>query len=231
MKSGGLISSLLAKTVTNPASSGRRAAQMDMSATVPEEALAMDRDEILRGCAHELFSIKGLGVPLSEIARIAGVGVATLYRRYRDKDVLILDVYRRHILDRGDFAVAANSYTHPWEGIEHFLRVTSAQLAADRGMRELILGGYVGSAGWARGSTPEELLAALSEMEIKLTEQLELLVERALAVGVVRDDFRHTDLLLMMAMVHSAVPVDAPDRAELSHRALQLLIEGMRPAA
>lgn len=185
----------------------------------------------MRGSAHELFSIRGLGVPLSEIARVAGVGVATLYRRYSDKDVLILEVYRRHLEDRVRLAVEANRLPSPWEGIEYFLHETSSQLEGDRGMRELILGGYVGSAGWARGSAHQELLAALDVTEANIAPELEALVERARSAGVVRNDFQPTDLMLMTAMVHTAVPIGAPQRMELSQRALQLLIEGIRAPA
>ena len=187
------------------------------------------RDEHLRQMAHGLFSQNGLGVPLSEIAKAAGVGVATLYRRYRDKDVLILDVYREHMADGEQFALTANGYDNPWEGIEYFLRRSIDQLMLDRGMRELVLGGYIGGAGWARSSTHDELITALDAMELGVTSQLELLVTRAKGAKVVRPDFQHTDLRLMTAMAHAALPVDATGKSEMSRRALQLLIEGIRP--
>jgi AcrR family transcriptional regulator len=213
--------------------SGRRAAAPDGNGVDARDAarsLELDRDVVLRGSAQELFCIKGLGVPLAEIARVAGVGVATLYRRYRDKDILILDVYREPIHEQVRLAVAANQCPDPWEGIGYFLGKTSERLLADRGMRELILGGYLGSAGWARGSTSGELLAALDAMDMQMAQQLRALVERAKEAGAVREDFRHSDLMLMTAMIHSAVPHGgAPGGAESCQRALVLLTEGIRP--
>lgn len=194
-------------------------------------ATAAAREEKLRSDAHRLFAAQGLGVPLSEIAKAVGVGVASLYRRYKDKDILILDVYRGPMAEGQRFATAANRIADPWQGIEQFLRQSTAQLQADLGMRDLVLGGYLGGAGWARGSTHEELIAALDVMEAGVTAQLEKLVARALAAKVVRADFQHTDLLLISAMAQAALPVDARGAAEVGRRALELLIEGIRPAA
>jgi len=182
-----------------------------------------------RAAAHELFARQGLGVPLADVAKAAGLGVATLYRRYRDKDILILDVYREHMGVPEGLARTANDYGDPWEGIKYFLLSSTEHLMQDRGMRELVLGGYIGGAGWARTSTHEELLAALDDMEGKVTVQLEILVDRARANRSVRADFRPTDLLLMTAMAHAASPTKATDDPVTSRRALQLLMEGIRP--
>ncbi|MGO4384906.1 TetR/AcrR family transcriptional regulator [Specibacter sp. RAF43] len=207
-----------------------KAASGDASGTViPAREPRSTREEHLRRTAHDLFSKAGLGVPLAEIAKAAGMGVATLYRRYRDKDILILDVYREHMADGERFALTANSFDNPWEGIEYFLRSSTDQLMSDRGMRELVLGGYIGGAGWARSSTHEELIRALDAMEVTVTSQLEVLVRRAKAAKVVRPDFRHTDLRLMTAMAHAVLPVGATGKTEMGRRALQLLIEGIRP--
>lgn len=193
--------------------------------------IASTRDEQLRRTAHDLFAKNGLGVPLADVAKAAGVGVATLYRRYKDKDILILDVYRQHMTAGERFAITANGYAEPWAGIEYFLRRSTSQLLQDRGMRELVLGGYIGGAGWARGSTHEELIAALDQMEAKVTAQLEVLVANAKAAKAVRADFEHTDLLLISAMAQAALPVDHRGASAVGQRALQLLIEGIRPPA
>lgn len=195
------------------------------SAVVPNNP----RDELLRSTAHELFAKNGLGVPLADVAKAAGVGVATVYRRYKDKDILILDAYSEHMADGERFAITANSYANPWEGIEYFLRRSAVQLMDDRGMRELVLGGYIGGAGWARSSTHEELFSALAAMSAKVTSQLEVLVAKAKAAKVVRADFEHHDLLLIMAMAQTALPFDQDGTVAVSQRALQLLIEGIRP--
>src|SRR5436189_117562 len=47
-----------------------------------------NRQRILQA-AREVFAERGLGVTLDEIARHAGVGVGTVYRRFADKEALI----------------------------------------------------------------------------------------------------------------------------------------------
>lgn len=180
--------------------------------------------------AHALFSSSGLSVPLAEVAKAAGVGVATLYRRYKDKDALILEVYREHLVFAENLSVEANEYANAWEGLVYFLRRTTEQFTVDRGMRELILGGYVGGVGWARRSTHDELVEALKLLEQRVTAQLDLLVARAKEQGSVRRDFEPTDVLLMSAMAHAAAPVKESGWPVMERRALQLLIEGIRPA-
>ncbi len=206
----------------------------DSAAEATAEAAAVEsvtaRLEHLRQEAHELFAKDGLGVPLADIAKAAGVGVATLYRRYRDKDLLILEVYREH-LDYGEkLSIDANGHEDPWEGLVYFLTKSTEQFLNDRGMRELILGGYVGGAGWARGSSHQELHEALDSLQHRITHQLEFLVARAKEQQVVRDDFEPTDMLLMSAMAHVAAPVKESGWPVSAQRALTLLLEGIRPS-
>lgn len=50
-----------------------------------------NRDALLRA-ARELLVERGLDVPLDAVARHAGVGPATLYRRFADRDALLREV-------------------------------------------------------------------------------------------------------------------------------------------
>src|SRR3712207_6085981 len=59
---------------------------------VQEKSLRRDaRDNVakLRSAALQVFSAKGLGAPLEEIARAAGVSVGTLYNRFHTREDLI----------------------------------------------------------------------------------------------------------------------------------------------
>ena len=67
-----------------------------------------NRQRILNA-AGELFAAKGLSVGLDEIARHAGVGVATAYRRYPDKEQLIRELFEErlgHLVARAEQALA-----------------------------------------------------------------------------------------------------------------------------
>ncbi|MFC8303332.1 TetR/AcrR family transcriptional regulator [Specibacter sp. NPDC057265] len=196
---------------------------------VSEPAGARERQ--VHVAALGLFATQGLGAPLADIAKAAGVGVATLYRRYRDKDILILEVYRGQLDVMEKLAVQANDFPDAWSGLVHFLRRTTEHFAADRGLRELILGGYVGGVGWARRSTHKELIEALDLLERRVIAALEVLVTRAKEQGTVRSDFDATDVLLMSAMAHAPAPVKESGWPVRDKRALTLLLEGIRPPA
>src|SRR4051794_29077547 len=72
----------------------------------PETPLRADarrnRDQII-AAARVIFVEQGADVPMEEIARTAGVGVGTLYRRFPDRDALIravaVDNFDRVLID------------------------------------------------------------------------------------------------------------------------------------
>lgn len=203
----------------------------DSSAAEQKDAEASaNRSEHLRQKAHELFATKGLDVPLADIAKAAGVGVATLYRQYRNKDVLILEVYRERLAYARKYSVEANEHPNAWDGLIFFLTRDAEQFMSDRGMRELVLGAYVGALGWSRGSSHKELIEALDAFQRQIGMQLKALVARAKAQKVVREDFEAMDVLLMSAMASAATAVNESGWPVSGQRALQLLIEGIRPS-
>lgn len=51
-----------------------------------------NREQIL-GAAYKIFVEKGLSIPISEIAREAGVGIGTIYRHFPNKEALLDAVY------------------------------------------------------------------------------------------------------------------------------------------
>ena len=50
---------------------------------------ARDNRELILDAARRAFAAEGLDVPMREIARRAGVGPATLYRRFPTKEMLV----------------------------------------------------------------------------------------------------------------------------------------------
>ena len=69
-----------------------------------------NRQRILAAAA-EVFTERGLDATLDEVARAAGVGVGTVYRRFPDKESLIEELFR----DRVDAMVklAEEALTEP----------------------------------------------------------------------------------------------------------------------
>ncbi len=59
---------------------------------------ARNRERILEA-ARKLMAEQGADTEMTDIAREAGVGVGTLYRRFPDKDALITELVREKFLD------------------------------------------------------------------------------------------------------------------------------------
>ena len=66
----------------------------------------LNRQRIL-AAAGELFAERGLAVTLDDIARHAGVGVGTVYRRYPDKELLIDALFEERLTALCEAAEAA----------------------------------------------------------------------------------------------------------------------------
>jgi AcrR family transcriptional regulator len=94
-----------------------------------------NRDAIV-AAARQLFCDQGLEAPLDEIARRAGVGIATLYRRFPSRvellDAVLADTLQAHI----EVAEQALAMDDPWEGFAFYLEETCRLQASDRGQND-----------------------------------------------------------------------------------------------
>src|SRR5881398_821309 len=97
-----------------------------------------NRQRILQA-AREVFAERGLGVTLDEIARWAGVGVGTVYRRFADKESLIDALFEDGIGEVVALAEDALDYEDSWAGFVHWFEGFVAMQAQDRGLKEVLL--------------------------------------------------------------------------------------------
>src|ERR1051325_5777449 len=70
--------------------------------------------------AGERFAQRGLGVTLDDIARHAGVGVGTVYRRFADKELLIDALFEQRLEAMRATAERALAEPDPWNGLVLF---------------------------------------------------------------------------------------------------------------
>jgi AcrR family transcriptional regulator len=113
--------------------------------------------------ATALYAQRGLGTTLADVASQAGVGIATVYRRFATKDELIYEVYADRFRAGEELARKAAAESDAWRGFVQFLEESIEILANDRGLRELTFGGYTRSLGWARGTAPDRPARLLSD--------------------------------------------------------------------
>jgi AcrR family transcriptional regulator len=83
--------------------------------------------------ARQAFAELGLDVPMEDIARRAGVGVGTLYRRYPSRADLIAAAFETKMTAYADTARQALADPDPWRGFCDFVERICAMQAGDRG--------------------------------------------------------------------------------------------------
>lgn len=176
-----------------------------------------NRDQLLES-ARTLFSRHGVDVPMEEIARHAGVGVGTLYRRFADRDELIrqlaVDTLGRLLADA---EAAERTATDGWRTLSGFLRGSVHLRLIVR------LGMFSPRAAQVLKETPE-----FAELRRGMLAILERLVSRAQEEGAMRRDVGAGDVTALLAMVLHVPPAVAPERAALVFdRCLAVLLDGL----
>jgi len=105
----------------------------------PARRDAVENRARIVSAAQQVFAEAGTTAGIDDIARAAGVGLATVYRHFPTKDHLIraaLDGFYRHLLEISDEAIAAP----PADGIEKFLVTVGHEIAAQRGLASHLWG-------------------------------------------------------------------------------------------
>jgi AcrR family transcriptional regulator len=159
----------------------------------------------LVAAARSVFGELGLDAPLDLIARRAGVGNATLYRRFPARQELVTAVFIDQMQDYADAADRALAEPDAWTGFRSYVLQVLAMQAADRGLADLLSSNF--------DDNPCAAAGDLESLRASAYDSLEKLVARAQEAGALRADFVPQDLaLLLMAnagLVHrtcSAAP-------------------------
>jgi AcrR family transcriptional regulator len=175
-----------------------------------------NRQRILAAAAT-VFTERGLDATLDEVARVAGVGVGTVYRRFPDKESLVTELFRDRVDALVTVAEEACAAADPWLGLASYLEFAAAAMAGDQGLRELMMFGAYDR---------EQVCYAGDRMRPVVTR----LVERAQASGDLRPDFAATDVKLISVMLGSVADYAAAVAPEVWRRYLVMLLDGLRPA-
>ena len=105
----------------------------------PTRALRVDaernRGRIVEA-ASSAFAVHGLDASLDGVAERAGVGIATLYRRFPTRDDLIAACFERRIAEYARAAEEALEAPDGWTGLCDYVERVCAMQAADRGLTD-----------------------------------------------------------------------------------------------
>jgi AcrR family transcriptional regulator len=190
-----------------------------MTTVAPARPLRIDaqrnRSAILAAAA-EVYAEQGCDSSLEAVARLAGVGVGTVYRRFPTKEALIealLEGAMRTYAEQAETA-ATRAAAEPLQAFrEHVLALVTAQ-AKDRAFSEVI-------------TAPSRMSPAFREYHRRALRASFAVVAAARSAGVVRADFEHRDLLLLTLANHGLVSSGAPSDVRSSLRLADLLLAGV----
>ena len=167
--------------------------------------------------AAQVFTERGLDATLDDVARAAGVGVGTVYRRFPDKESLVTALFRERIDNLVTVAEDACAAADPWQGIVSYLEYAAAAMAGDTGLRQLMMFGTYDR---------DQVCYASDRMRPVITR----LVQRAQASGDLRGDFEATDVKMIAFMLASLAEYAAAVTPDVWRRYLAMLVDGLRPS-
>ncbi|MEV4258681.1 helix-turn-helix domain-containing protein [Spirillospora sp. NPDC049652] len=168
--------------------------------------------------ARDLVIERGPAVPLDDIAKRAGVGSGTLYRRFPDRATLLhavaVDALTRTVAAA---STATAQESEPFEALARYMREALDQRVS------AVLPALLDSVDLA--GDPE--LAALRREAVQL---LEGMIERAHAAGALPPDVTFDDIGMMLVRLARPLPGPIPEETkhELARRHLELFIRGLR---
>jgi AcrR family transcriptional regulator len=170
--------------------------------------------ERLVAAARTAIAEAGTGVTAHEIARRAGVGVGTFYRRAGSREALVAAVLAELIADAVAEADRLLGSTDPWAALCEFAVVFVRMRAANVAVSEAV----VGQCGFA----PDDALT-------DLRERLRVLVERAQETGAMRTDIAWQDMPFLLASVATGTTtLGLRATGQQWERNLRIILDGMR---
>ncbi|MFF0266599.1 TetR/AcrR family transcriptional regulator [Kribbella sp. NPDC004536] len=190
-------------------------ASQPLPCTRPTRADAARNYDRLVTAARETFAEHGTDTSLEEIARRAGVGIGTLYRRFPNRTALLEAVYVDEIQSLVDRAYDFDKQFPPFDALAAWLR------------------SFVGY-GLSKKSLWQELVLAIGRespffqaCKLNVQEAGNLLLDKAKASGDVRPELELADVMRLVGGI-SHSPDTPPEQA---HRLLDIVLCGLRPAA
>ncbi len=153
-------------------------------------------------------------VALEEIARQAGVGIATLYRHFPNRDALVLACYRREV---DKLVVSAQRLARsrpPLEALSAWMRRFVAHSATKRGMRSALI---------AMSEADPHLFA---DVRALILDTMNHLIDAAAAEQSIPAETDAEDVL--RALSGFAMVCEGPGWQHRADRLLQLVLDGLR---
>jgi AcrR family transcriptional regulator len=162
--------------------------------------------------AAEVFAAEGLGVPVHEIARRAGVGTGTVSRHFPTKEALFVAILEQRLQALTAEADRLAAEQDPGAALDSYLRALLHEAAGNRAISDVLAGSGV------------DLETAGGAPDRDVSGRLRRLLAAAQQAGQVRADLDYRDLAVLLR----AGVARRDDPAALDRMA-SVISAGMRP--
>jgi AcrR family transcriptional regulator len=191
------------------------------SPDLPERGLRRDaaenRERII-DAAREVFREQGLQAPIEEVARRAGVGIATLYRRFPTRPELITCAFEAKMRDYADATEEALAFDDPWAGFCWYVERLCEMQAGDHGFTDVLTMTFPAA-------------AEFEELRDRTFLRFRELTKRAKKAGGLRRDFATEDLPLILMANAGVVAASGAAAPDAWRRVVHLVLQGLAAPA
>jgi AcrR family transcriptional regulator len=186
---------------------------MSQSGRTPELRVDAERNraQILEA-ARAAFAERGIDVPMHEIARHAGVGVGTLYRRFPTRGDLIAGAFEEKMRAYAEGVEDALADPDPWVGFCRYVERLCLMQTTDRGFSEVLTLTFPTARVFE--ATRRRAYAGFRK-----------LIARAKASGSLREDFAPEDLIMLLLANAGVLAATSETAPRMSPRLIAYLLE------
>jgi AcrR family transcriptional regulator len=178
-----------------------------MIRVMPRQAEAERNDRALLEAAREVLAVDGAHASVASIAARAGVGIGSLYRRYRSKTELFQHLVEIALDQWTEIAEQGLAHEDQWEGLVHY--VTSA----------IGIGSLAPLAGMVT------ITDEMAEKNARSDRAFAALIDKAHDAGVLRADVTAIDVLLLVEQLSKSPLIE-----QLQHQGREDLLDAARNA-
>jgi AcrR family transcriptional regulator len=180
----------------------------------PLRADARRNREKIVNAARAIVAEQGEAAQIDDVARMAGVGVGTVYRHFPNKDALMGELVRICATECTEIARACAEEDDPWEAFAAMVRTSCERAAQDASFRRT----------WQAAN--DAAVAYAADVKSQLHDAGAVVVDRAHAAGVLRTDFTIDDVGGLMCGLGAAI--DAMPEPERWRRIVEFALDGLR---
>jgi AcrR family transcriptional regulator len=197
---------------------GPGAEHVDETANPPLRSDAERNRERIIAAARTVFGGGGLNASMASVAREAGVGIATLFRRFPTKESLVAAVFADRMDAYAGVVAEALDDPDPWRGLVGIIESVCAMQAADYGFADVLTMTF-------------PTAKALEARRLEAFHAVVQVIDRAKAAGRLREDFTPEDLVLVYMANAGVVNATGQDAPEAWRRIVAVMIQSFEAPA